>query len=490
MFANLSKLTSACTLLALVAFAVPANAQQQRVAVRSNPNIQRPMPVAARSISQPPTAMARVVRQETLPPGDPALRTPPAAILQGDGAAAPANISPSLNNPSAGPPVMYDDGMMFDEGYGGGFDGGMYPNMWARPMMPMLGGMSLSIRGEVLYWWTSAMNTPVLATSSPANVAVGEAGVLGEPGTNALLGTQLNDNARAGGRFFGNMWFDPMQNWGLEASYTFLPGDDTNFSVNSNQLPVIARPFFNAETGLNDAELVAYPGLLTGNLSINAESFFSTGDLAVRWNVGRDNNRRVDLMAGYRFAYLRDKINIREKLTSISQQSGVVPGTTIVVHDDFDAANYFNGVEIGIAGQRDTFLGLADFWLKTSLGNTRTKSNISGSTTTTANGQTATTNDGFLALPTNEGQRKLDEFSTLIELGGKINRDFGPWRASVGYSVLLWSSVGRGGDLIDLNVNTSQLPPGPLTGAGVPKFHDRQTSFWAQGVTFGLERAF
>lgn len=492
MFANFSKTTLATAFLSLcVATATltaqqPAYSQQQRLAsVRSNPNLQRPIPVAARAQGQPPV-MTRVMRQESLPPPtDPALRTPPpAAVLQGD------NIQPPLIEAPGGD-VIYDDGTMYDNGYGmGGYDASMYPNMWARPMMPMLGGMSMSIRGELLYWWSSPLNTPVLGTTAPANVVVGEAGVLGEPGTSALLGTQLSEDIRFGGRFTGNFWFDPMQNRGLEASYTFLPGDNTNFTVNSDQLPVITRPFFNAETGLQDAELVAYPGLLEGSLSINTDTFFNTGDIAYRWNVGRDSWRRVDLMVGYRFAYLRDQINIRERLLSISQTSGIVPGTEIIVRDNFDAANYFNGIEIGVAGQRDTFLGLTDFWLKTALGNTRSKSNITGNTTTTANGQTVTTDEGFLALPTNIGERKVDEFSTFIELGGKVNRDFGPWRASLGYSVMLWSSVGRGGDLIDTNVNTSQLPPGPLTGAPVPQFQARQSSFWAQGVTFGLERSF
>ena len=483
MVAHFSKLTPAGALLALLsATTLPAEAQQ-RAAVRSNPTIQRPVPVAARSISQPP-AMARTVRQEQLPPANPALRSPPpAAVLQGEA------FQPAIVEGSGGPGMMHSDGPIYDDygaGYGGGLNAGIYPNMWASPV----GGMNFSVRGEVLYWWSSSLNTPVLATSAPANVAVADAGVLGEPGTTVLLDTQLNDDARVGGRIFTNLWFDPMQCWGLEASYTFLPGDDTFFAVNSNQLPVITRPFFNAETGELDAELVAYPGLLTGNLTISAESFFNTGDLAVRWNVGRDCNRRVDLLVGYRFAYLRDEIYIREQLTSISANSGIVPGTTIDVRDNFDAANYFHGIEIGVAGQRDTFLGLADFWLKTALGNTRTKSNITGSTTTTANGQTVTTDEGFLALPSNIGLREHDEFSTFVELGGKLNRDFGPWRASVGYSVILWSSVGRGGDLIDTNVNPTQLPPGPLVGAEVPQFRERQTSFWAQGVTFGLERAF
>jgi hypothetical protein len=493
MLANFFKLTLAA-LLPLLA-AATLHAQQRVATVRSNPNLARPVPMAARSMQRQPVysqqqpaysqqqPATQYVRQETLPPADPALRAPPpAALLQGDATAQPLVEAPGT--------VVYDDGMMMGEQYGNGFDAGFYPNMWAGPVMPMLGGMSFSLRGEFLYWWSSPLNTPVLATTAPANVPVGEAGVLGEPGTSALLGTELSDDIRPGGRFTGNFWFDPTQCRGIEASFTFLPGRDTEFVVTSDRLPVIARPFFNVETGLPDAQLVAYPGQLTGSLAIDASTYFSTGDIAYRWNVGRDCNRRVDLMVGYRFAYLHDNIHIRERLTSISQTSGIVPGTTIIVNDEFDAANYFNGVEIGVAGQRDTFLGLADFWLKTALGNTRTRSKISGATNTTANGQTVITDEGFLALPTNIGERNLDEFSTLVELGGKLNRDFGPWRASVGYTVLLWSSVGRGGDLIDTNVNTSQLPPGPLTGTAAPRFRERQSSFWAQGLTFGLERSF
>lgn len=488
MFANFFKLTLAA-LLPLLATAT-LHAQQRVATVRSNPSIARPVPMAARSLQQQPVysqrqpATTQYVRQETLPPTDPALRPPPpAALLQGDAAAQP----PIVETPGA---VVYEDGPLIGDMYDNGFDAGYYPNMWARPVLPMLGGMSFSVRGEFLYWWSSPLNTPILGTTAPANVAVGDAGVLGQPTTSALLGTQLSDDIRPGGRFTTNFWFDPTQSRGIEASFTFLPGRDTNFVVTSDQLPVITRPFFNVETGLPDAELVAYPGQLTGSLAIDATSFFSTGDIAYRWNVGRDYNRRVDLMVGYRFGYLHDNIHIRERLTAISQTGGTAPGTTIVVNDEFDAANYFNGVEIGVAGQRDTFLGLADFWLKTALGNTRSRSKISGATATTANGQTVTTNEGFLALPSNIGERNLDEFSTLVELGGKLNRDFGPWRASVGYTVLLWSSVGRGGDLIDTNVNTSQLPPGPLTGTAAPRFREHQSTFWAQGVTFGMERSF
>jgi hypothetical protein len=459
-----------------------AVAQQGRPPAPGNFNSRRPVPVAARSQFQPP-AVARNIRQEQVPPVQPSERQPGPSAEMMDLQPPPETRSaqPLVQGPGAPPEVYYDDSSFgYDDGYYGG---------WATPIMPMLAGMSFSVRGEFLYWWTSPMNTPVLATSAPANTPVPQAGVLGEPTTNVLLGTELNDGVRPGARFTGNLWFDPWQNRGLEGSFMFLGTESNNFAINSNQLPVIARPFFNSQTGAQDSELVAYPNELTGDLAVDAETSFHMGDILYRWNVSRDEWRRFDLLLGYRFAYLKDQIQIRENLTSIGNT--IVPlGTTISVTDSFASTNYFNGIELGIAGQRQTMWGDVDFWLKSALGNTRMRSTIAGSTATTANGVTTNTDEGFLALPTNIGTRDRDEFSTIVELGGKFNRDFGPWRASVGYSVLLWSAVGRGGDLIDNEVNTSQLPPGPLAGEPTPRFHERQRSFWAQGVTFGLERYF
>lgn len=476
---------AAALLLTAIAGSASSTIAQGRFPVQTHPAQRHPIPVMNRTPGSA-AAVARNYRQEPLPmPVEPGLRQPPSSAELMDTPPATTTTPPMIQGPGAPPEVYYDDGSFgYDQGYYG-YDGG-----WGMGVMPMLSSMSFTLRGEYLHWWTSPLNTPALATSSPANTPVAEAGVLGEPGTNLLLGTELNDGTRGGARFTGNLWFDPWQNNGLEASYMFLGTESTEFGITSNQIPIIARPFFNSETGAQDSELVAYPGQLTGGLAINAETSFQMADILYRWNVSRDDWRRFDLLIGYRFAYLKDQIRIRESLTSISQDSGLVPGTTLVVTDNFAATNYFNGIELGLAGQRQTMWGDVDFWLKTALGNTRTKSSISGSTVTTANGVTVTTDEGFLALPTNIGDRSFDEFSTLVELGGKFNRDFGPWRASIGYTVLLWSAVGRGGDLIDNEVNTSQLPPGPLTGEPTPRFQERQRSFWAQGVTFGLERYF
>jgi hypothetical protein len=486
MFANHSRLPLALSLVSLCVAAAPlaAVAQYRQPGAASNPNLRRPVPVAAKSVARPAGVMpaARQVPMTETLPGE---RLPPPSreLIDSPTSGRPPSIT------SAQPEIVYDEqfpGAYDNYGYQ---QGGYYqPNQWCGPVIPMLGCMQLSIRGEFLYWWTSDLHTPPLATTSPANVDVDDAGVLGVDGTSVLLGQNLNGDIRPGLRLTANLWFDQCQKHGLEIGYTVLQNETTTFGVNSDQIPVIARPFFNVETGESDSELVAFPNQLTGSLAVGVSTMFHTGDIAYRWNACCDPCRRVDLFVGYRGAYLKDRIAIRERLTSIDLDSGIVPGTTITVTDGFQSTNYFNGVELGVALQRPIFCGTIDGWLKTSLGNTHTNSVIAGRTQVTANGQTVTTDEGFLALPTNIGNRSRDQFSTLVELGGKWNYDICAWRASVGYSVLFWSCVGRGGDLIDLQVNTSQLPPGPLDGTPAPRFQDRQSCFWAQGVTFGLER--
>jgi hypothetical protein len=64
-------------------------------------------------------------------------------------------------------------------------------------------------------------------------------------------------------------------------------------------------------------------------------------------------------------------------------------------------------------------------------------------------------------------------------------------RAFVGYSFLYWTHVARPGDQIDRAVNPTQLPLSTtapqLTGPARPAPVLRDTDFWAQGISFGVE---
>ena len=110
---------------------------------------------------------------------------------------------------------------------------------------------------------------------------------------------------------------------------------------------------------------------------------------------------------------------------------------------------------------------------------------IDGVTSSTASG---TQRGGLLALPTNIGRYSRDSFAIVPELGLKVGYNFTDrLRGFVGYDVLYASNVVRPGDQVDTFVNSSFLPPGPGVGAPLPRFQFRQTDFWAQGVSFGLE---
>ncbi|TPW02843.1 MAG: signal peptide protein, partial [bacterium] len=101
---------------------------------------------------------------------------------------------------------------------------------------------------------------------------------------------------------------------------------------------------------------------------------------------------------------------------------------------------------------------------------------------------------GVFAQPTNIGKYKRDRFAVIpevaVSLGGRLTR----WaRAWIGYDFLYVDPVLRPGDQIDRVINPtrtgflSTLAPAGVMGPLLPGFPERQTSFWAQGLTFGLE---
>ncbi len=71
-----------------------------------------------------------------------------------------------------------------------------------------------------------------------------------------------------GGRLRFGVWLDRCHNWGLGAEFFKLGGESETFTATSSGNPILARPFFNTETGVDDAELVAFPGVLAGTVGV------------------------------------------------------------------------------------------------------------------------------------------------------------------------------------------------------------------------------
>jgi hypothetical protein len=349
-------------------------------------------------------------------------------------------------------------------------------------------------------------------------------GALG-PGTTTLFGGDQNYGERLGGRFTIGYWLDSCQTRGIEASYFFLGGPADNFIASSSDLPgslVLARPFFNVITGLQDSQLVSYPDIISGTVRISSNSQLQGAELNLVCNhcyccndccptdccatdccatdccatdCSYKSGRRVDLIAGFRYLGLNEDLGITENLTTLDTAPSppFVPGETITVFDGFGTRNSFYGGQIGARGEWCRGRWFVNVLGKVALGDTHQEVRINGTTDFTDPGVALVRQQGgMLALPTNIGNYSRDQFSVVPEIGINVGRQMNDHlRVFVGYTLLYWSNVVRPGDQIDFGVNTTQLPtptgPGTLVGEARPAFAFRNTDLWAQGINFGVE---
>jgi hypothetical protein len=99
---------------------------------------------------------------------------------------------------------------------------------------------------------------------------------------------------------------------------------------------------------------------------------------------------------------------------------------------------------------------------------------------------------GLLALPTNIGQHSNNRFAVVPEVGINLGYQVADWwRVFVGYDFLLLSSVIRPGDQIDPNINVSFIPNFYSNAPASPLLRPaptlKDTNFWAQGISIGME---
>jgi hypothetical protein len=348
----------------------------------------------------------------------------------------------------------------------------------------------LDVRAEYLLWWTDAMDVPALVTTSLNGTPRDQAGVLGQPNTTVLYGgTGLNGDAHSGGRFAVGGWFDPCRSLGFELGYTFLEQDDAAYTASSQGDPILARPFVNADTGLQDAGLIAYPNVAVGSITIDAATRFHTAEALLTKPLVADCGRRVVLVLGYRYGLLEEDLTMSEAMVSRETSTS---GTTLDLFDRFTTKNSFNGPELGFVAEQRNGVWTLQLTTKVALGSVHSEVSIDGSTTTrTVTGASATTAGGFYALPTNSGTYEQDRFSALTELGVKLSCDIDcHWRASLGYSLLCWARVARAGDQIDTTLSAGEFPPGQGSASLHPQFPFSTNGFWAQGLNFGIECRF
>ncbi len=356
------------------------------------------------------------------------------------------------------------------------------------------------VHAEYLLWWQNGMNLPPLVTTSPAGTARANAGIL--PAASVLFGGDNNvlDGIRNGGRIRFGTWFDRCPELGLEGEYLGLGQATESFFQNSNGTPILARPFFNVATGLQDAELVAFPNVLSGSVAVDASTqfhgaaarfrramFCSSGcDTAILGCTSVPTSSRIDWTLGYRFFELEEALQMRERLQSTDPNN---PGSFNIL-DHFDTRNQFNGGEIGLIWQGRRGLWSLDGLMRIGIGNNHQTVTIRGNTAVTQNGATTNFDNGILAQRTNIGTYDRNTFSVIPELGATLGYQFTRnIRLTTGYSLIYWGNVVRPGDQVDLDVNPNLFPPEavPFTGPLRPQFQFVSSDYWVHGLSFGAE---
>jgi hypothetical protein len=374
----------------------------------------------------------------------------------------------------------------------------------APPMLPVAGGplsaevenpVTLWARSEALGWWIQGNRVPPLLSASPAGTPLDQAGILTSPGTQTVFGdSNAAGGVRSGGRYTLGIWVDDgCKAYGLEGSFFHLPGYTVSGAVGGGG-SIAGRPFVVASTGAADAQLISYPGVVSGVATADVRSSVMGADALIRCPVGIDGcdgyaGPHVDVLLGYRWLQFEEDLTVRESVFPLGPP--FVPGSHFYVQDSFRVRNTFHGILLGLAStwrQGDFSLELAG---RLNIGHLQRHVCIDGFTTATIPGAgPAVAAGGLLTQSSNIGSYNRSVWTVIPEVDVRLGYDITSYlRVFMGYSALVLNDFYRTGNVVDPNLNTVQIQP-VMGGPTQPAFAPRSGTIWLHGINLGAELRF
>jgi hypothetical protein len=337
---------------------------------------------------------------------------------------------------------------------------------------------------EYLMWWMKKGTFPALVTKGdPADAPPG---ALGQPGTNVIYSDRVGPDGFSGARFNLGLWFDAEHTWAIEGNYFFFGQRHVYFSEGHSGDPSLANtlnvPFFNADTGLEDALQIGVPGAQSGTVTVATTHRFEGGELNLRTRIAQGNDYGVFLIGGFRYLSLVESLDMAATSDTLAPLLGG-PG---FFADSFATSNRYYGGQVGLGGEFTRDELVLNVHGKLGFGSITQNVSINGSTTAVdpITGTMTTTPGGFFAGPNNSGNYSRTHFAFVPEIGVNLGWRLTPHvTATVGYTFLYISSVVRPSDQIDRSVNIA--PPNTR-----PAFTFNTTDFWTQGVNLAFEIRF
>ena len=398
----------------------------------------------------------------------------------------------------AAPPAARETLSMPTEVVGSGEES---PLLVAPVAGPSTAGGSISARADYVLWFLAgSKGTVPITTLFPGQSPLTQ---LGDAEEHSLLGS--------GGRLALGYWVTDDNAWvpqGIRecgAEVAFLVVGRREGDASTDTPSTLFRPFFDLNNRVESGFLVASPGIATGGVNAHAYVEFWGAETNLWKNVYYDKpgtTCAVDLMAGFRYLNSNSALDINSVSSfnpTIAAASPFAPfaGNQLNVNDSFTAHNNFYGGQVGISVK--TFPDESNLTFEGSfriaLGTTSEDLSISGSQVRTfANGTTAFSNGGLLALPSNIGSYHHNVFAQIPEAGFKIAYALGRHlELSAGFSALYWSKILRPSGQIDRSIDITQIPNDPLTAGATPTGLNRpsvpflQSDAWLLGITLGAE---
>jgi hypothetical protein len=378
---------------------------------------------------------------------------------------------------------------------------------------------------EYLLWWTKRSPEPVPLVTSHASGALAvpgtpPPGALGGPGTSVVMGgSPIDLGTGNGGRFTAGCWLDCDRCLGIEAGYFFLADRTVTRSVGTSGLPgssSLGVPFFDVSGLISGTgapgEAVSSPAgpgegrpSLAGFFGMATSSELQGAEFNGVRTLCEDGHLRVEGLAGFRWIQLKENLTFSTARSVLPGAPAALAGGFSDTIDTFGTRNDFFGGQVG--GRAEYAWGrlTARAAAKVALGVTHEVAAINGANVTNlfaldATGPTVIVPGGAFAQPGNIGRHTRDQFAVVpqVDLGAGFDLTR-RMRLTAGYSLLYLSDMARPGDQIDRDLNPTltglsvaqraagvPLAP-PAVGPAAPAFSFHGSSYWAQGLSLGLE---
>ncbi len=346
---------------------------------------------------------------------------------------------------------------------------------------------------DLLVIWTKETRIPnAVATIANANDAV--PGAIGQAGTLTVFGstgTGMDYGAATGARVWWNWYFPRLPSLTLHTN-VFVRENTSRINAltsDANGVPGLTRPFFNPNTGTEDADVRALAGLFRGQIEdrVTQRLWGAESNLVVDRNTSETFGPFYTWLVGARYVSLHEKYVNNDLSIELPETTGVVR----TFSDSFTTYNDIYAAQTGfnilwVMKDMRTSLGA-----KFGIGQNRQTLKIAGQTTVADNVAATFIVDNQQALyaqPSNVGTYRRNKMTFVGEFNASMSFDIHEnIKLNMGYSYLYLGNTVRPGEQIDRTVNIQPLLGGGGFGVARPAPRFETHSFFGHILNVGFE---